>query len=119
MNQKEISECVILEKKGASSFIIYRQSTSQAWGLCNIDEFSLASDIEVAYLLLGLEAADAVERQKDQLVYFCGLYNDECARAAKLVEFAKKTATTFEGKGIGNEAKAALEAHKEGGASND
>jgi len=50
---------------------------------------------------------------------FLPLLQSERARASKLVEFAKKTATTFEGKGIGNEAKAALEAYKEGGASND
>jgi len=126
MNQKEISECVILKKKGASSFIIYRQSTSQAWGLCNIDEFSLASDIEVAYLLLGLEAAEAVDSANKEIERLrallpsaqearqvIGLANhtieqlrssldSEKARAAKLVEALEKISKQVVRVGIDN-----------------
>jgi len=82
--------------------------------------------IERLYRILGLEAAEAVERQKDQLVYFCGLYNDECARAAKLVEALEKISKQVVRVGIDNMwavqnkfqeiADAALAAHKKGGA---
>jgi len=81
--------------------------------------------IQILYALLGLEAAEAVERQKDQLVYFCGLYNDECARSAKLVEALEKISKQVVRVGIDNMwavqnkfqeiADAALAAHKKGG----
>jgi len=80
--------------------------------------------VRILYSLLGLEAAEAVERQKDQLVYFCGLYNDECARSAKLVEALEKISKQVVRVGIDNMwavqnkfqeiADAALAAHKKG-----
>jgi len=67
MNQKEITDGIVLEKRGVEEFIILKVTGGQGWGLCGISKFSSIGDINVAYFLLGLEARDAVESYKQSL----------------------------------------------------
>lgn len=63
-NEMQISEGITLVSSDGNDFKIFKHSTGQAWGIAGISKFSLDSDIEVAYLILGLSERAAVAKIK-------------------------------------------------------
>lgn len=114
------------------------------WVFVNIFKYAPNWIYESAYALLGLEAREQVEAAKNRIAELekeQGIACDqrdyaiqdivklkakhesdlkaEQARSKALVEFAKKYESLFEGKGMGNEAGAALAAYENGAQPNE